>query len=71
MEIILEQAKKVAQAAELFVVSSQETPIHFEANRLKHIQSKHSNITALRIIRKGRIGYSVTTKLNNIGELIV
>ncbi len=70
MEKILEQAKKVAQAAEVFLVSSEETPVQFEANRLKHIQSKQSQILALRIIKKGRIGYSVTTNLDDAKGLV-
>jgi len=70
MEKILERAKKVSEAAEVFMVSSEETPVQFEANRLKHIQSKQSQIAALRIIRKGRIGYSVTTNLDDIKGLV-
>ncbi len=70
MERILDQAKKVAQAAEVFVVTSEETPVNFEANRLKNIQSRQSQMAALRIITKGRIGYSVTTNLNDVSALI-
>ena len=66
MEKILDQAKKVAQAAEVFVVTSEETPVQFEANRLKNIQSRQSQMAALRIITKGRIGYSVTSNLNDV-----
>jgi PmbA protein len=62
MEDILARAKKVAEAAEVFVVASESTPVQFEANRLKHIQAKQSTSVALRIIRQGRIGYSVTTQ---------
>lgn len=35
MQSILELAKKVAEEAEVFVVSSKDTPVGFEANRLK------------------------------------
>jgi PmbA protein len=61
VENILTQAKKVAEEAEVFAVSSEETPVQFEANRLKHIQSKQSTSVALRIIREGRIGYATAT----------
>ncbi len=61
MENILAQAKKVAEEAEVFVVSSADTTVQFEANRLKHIQSKQSRSIALRIIRQGRIGYATAT----------
>jgi PmbA protein len=70
MEKILDQAKKVAQAAEVFLVTSEETPVQFEANRLKNIQSRQSQIAALRIITKGRIGYSVTTNPDDVSALI-
>lgn len=65
MEDILKQARKVAEEAEVFMVSSEETPVQFEANRLKHIQHKQSTSVALRIVRQGRIGYAVATELND------
>jgi len=58
MEDILARAKNVAEEAEVFMVSSEETPVQFEANRLKHIQSKQSTRVTLRIVRQGKIGYS-------------
>ncbi|MFC1937679.1 TldD/PmbA family protein [Chloroflexota bacterium] len=70
MEDILARAKKVAEEAEVFTVSSEETPVQFEANRLKHIQSKQRTSTALRIIRDGRIGYATTTELDNRAALV-
>ncbi|MBA7478733.1 hypothetical protein ES707_14161 [subsurface metagenome] len=70
MEEILAQAKKVAEEAEVFMFSSEETPVQFEANRLKHIQSKQSRSVALRIIKNGKIGYASTTKLNESRELV-
>ena len=70
MEKILDQAQKVAEAAEVFLVSSEETPVQFEADRLKYIQSKQSRSAALRIIRRGKIGYSVTTNLDDVQSLV-
>ncbi|MFC1939196.1 TldD/PmbA family protein [Chloroflexota bacterium] len=70
MENILAQARKVAEEAEVFMVSSEETPVQFEANRLKHIQSKQSTSVALRIIRQGRIGYATATELKNSQSLV-
>ncbi len=70
MEEILALARKVAEAAEVFMVSSEETPIQFEANRLKHIQSKQSTTVALRLIRQGKLGYATTTELNGRPELV-
>jgi len=65
VESILEKAKKVADEAEVFMVSSEETPVQFEANRLKHIQSKQSTSVALRIIKQGKIGYATATDLGS------
>jgi PmbA protein len=70
VEDILARARKVAEAAEVFMVTSEETPVQFEANRLKHIQSKQASFVALRIIREGRVGYAVSTDLNDRQKLI-
>jgi PmbA protein len=70
VEDILAQAKKVAEEAEVFTVSSEETPVQFETNRLKHIQSKQSTSVALRIIKEGRLGYATTTDVGDTQNLI-
>jgi PmbA protein len=62
MESILERAKKVAEEAEVFSVSHRETEALFEANRLKIVQTKESKGMALRLIKKGRIGFAASTK---------
>ena len=61
MEELLNLARKVAEEAEVFRVSSEETPVSFEANRLKAIQSKQSNSVSLRIIKNGRLGYAAAS----------
>jgi len=70
VEQILAQAKRVAEEAEVFMVSGEETPVQFEANRLKHIQSKQSSGVALRIIREGKTGYATTTELGDSQNLV-
>ena len=70
MEQILAQAKKVAEEVEVFMVSSEQTPVQFEANRLKHIQSKQGSYVALRIIRGGKMGYATTTELGDSQNLV-
>jgi PmbA protein len=70
VERLLAQAKKRAEAAEVFTVSAEETTAQFEANRLKHIQSKQSTSIALRIIKEGRLGYATTTELGDVKNLI-
>lgn len=58
MEAILARAMKEAEAAEVFTVSSMETVIRFEANRLKQVQTRQETSLALRVIRQGRVGYA-------------
>jgi len=70
VEQILAQAKKVAEEAEVFIISSEETPVQFKANRLKYIQTKQNTTVALRIVRQGKLGYAATTKLDDSQNLI-
>jgi PmbA protein len=58
MEELLDLARKSADKAEVFRVSSEEVPVHFQANRLKSIDSKQSTSVSLRIIKNGRLGYA-------------
>jgi PmbA protein len=58
VEEILSAAKKIAQQAEVFQVSSRIIPVNFEANRLKEIQAKESTINALRLIKDGKLGFA-------------
>lgn len=70
MEHLLAKAKKVAEQAEVFIVSSRETPIRFEANRLKQIQGKENTSVALRIIKKGKVGLAAASGLDDMETLI-
>ena len=70
MENILAQAKQAAEEAEVFMVTAEETPVQFEANRLKHIQSKQSSYTALRIVKNGRVGYAISSGTSGSRDLV-
>jgi PmbA protein len=70
MENILARAREVAEEAEVFQVSSEETQVRFEANRLKRIQTKQQTSVALRLVRQGRIGYATTTGTGDGRELV-
>jgi PmbA protein len=61
MENILRLARKSAEEAEVFSVSTEETPVQFQANRLKSIESKQSSSVSLRIIKNGRLGYAAAS----------
>ncbi len=58
MEEILARARKVAEQAEVFQFVSQRTPVKFEANLLKQIQTKENTATALRLIKDGKTGFA-------------
>jgi PmbA protein len=70
MEEILEAARKVAEEAEIFWVSSEQTPIRFEANRLKGIDSRQSTGVSLRLVKNGRLGYAAASGEIDIQQLI-
>lgn len=67
---LLHSAEKVAEQAEVFWTSSQETLVHFEANRLKQVQAKENSSAALRIFRGGKLGFSVASGLSDMGTLL-
>ena len=70
MEEILARAKKVAQTAEVFQVSSEETIVRFEANKLKQLQTSQSTSVALRVVNNGRIGYATMTGTGDGTQLV-
>jgi len=70
MDKILALAKKVAEEAEVYMVSSEETPVQFESNRLKNTQYKQSQSVALRIIKNGKTGYATSTNMENAQKLV-
>ena len=70
MEKILALAKKVAEEAEVYMVSSEETPVQFESNRLKNTQYKQSQTVALRVIKNGKTGYATSTSMENARQLV-
>ncbi|MBM3182761.1 MAG: TldD/PmbA family protein [Chloroflexi bacterium] len=70
MDDILSQAQKVAEQAEVFQATTQTTPVRFEANRLKQIQTKESTTTALRLVKNGRIGFAQVNGFVKPKELV-
>ena len=61
MEKLLQQACKKVDSAEIFKVKSKTIPVSFEVNRLKSIDISESEGKALRVINKGKIGFSSFT----------
>ncbi len=69
-EELLQRARESAEEAEVYVVETDETPVSFEANRLKSINTRRSRTTALRIIKDGRIGLAAGAGPQDAGELV-
>src|SRR6266545_8340896 len=59
-----------AQQAEVFAVRTEETPVRFEANRLKEVSSRQTSGAALRVIVDGRIGFASSTRGGDLEELV-
>ena len=70
LEEILERAKRVAEQAEVFHTVQEDTPVSFEANRLKEVDTRESAGVALRIIKDGHVGFSSTTNTSDIQGLV-
>ena len=69
-EIVKKAISQGAQQAEVFWVNSRSTPVGFEANRLKEMQTRENTGVALRLVKNGRIGFSSTTNMDDIDGLV-
>ncbi len=69
-ERVLDRARAVAQEAEIFSISSRETPVSFEANRLKELQTREVRGLALRLVVNGRLGLASSTRWGDPAELV-
>lgn len=70
LEQILKLASGRTEAAEVYYLSSQDTPVEFENNRLKSLQTKALQGVALRVISKGRLGFASSTDLTRLDDLV-
>ncbi len=70
LENLIAEAKNSTNAAEAYYLSSEDTPIEFENNRLKTLQTKAQQGVALRVIVNGKIGFASSTDLNRLDELV-
>lgn len=70
IEKILDLARAKGLEAEVYYQASQDTPIEFETNRLKSLQTKATEGVALRVIKDGRLGFASSTDLSRLEELV-
>ena len=67
---VLRSARRKAEQAEVFLVSSRAMTMQFEANELKQVQTRESSSTALRIFREGRIGFAIASGWGGLDALV-
>lgn len=70
VEQLLELAQPRVDSAEVYYVASQDTPISFENNRLKSLETKALRGVALRVIHNGRLGFASSTDLTRLNDLV-
>ncbi|MDP6101551.1 MAG: TldD/PmbA family protein, partial [Dehalococcoidia bacterium] len=70
MEELVDRARRVAEEAEVFRVEVEETPVIFEANRLKQLMTRQSRSVSLRLVHKGRIGFAISSGVEDVGALV-
>lgn len=70
MEKLLQEVGKKVDSAELFKIKSKTVPVNFEVNRLKSIDISENEGKALRVINKGRIGFSSSTGSEGFDSLV-
>lgn len=71
MRDLLNKAKQKAQQVELYQISMTETPVRYENNVLKGIDSSEKQVNALRIVKDGKLGFatSTNTDLNQLLDM--
>jgi PmbA protein len=70
-EPILTAARRAgASQAEVYAVQMEETPVRFEANKLKELNARHTSGAALRVIAGGRIGFASSTRPGDVEDLV-
>ena len=69
-EEILARASSAGDEAEVFHVVSSSTPVHFEASAVKAVDSNEAAGAALRIIKDGRVGFSSSSDLERVDDLV-
>jgi len=61
MEQLITLALGQSQQAEVYRARGASTLVHFEANRVKQVEHRQSDSTALRLVRDGRMGFAAAS----------
>ena len=63
---ILEQARKKADAAEVLYDEAESAGVRFQDNQLKSVSGSSSSGVGLRVIHRGRLGFSCTNDFDSV-----
>ncbi len=66
---LLDRASGRVELAEVYAYDTTSTPVDFEANRLKSLETKDTRGIALRVVKDGRVGLATTTRLRAGSDL--
>jgi PmbA protein len=69
-EQVLDLARDRVAQAEVYAYETADTPVDFEANRLKALETNESRGVALRVVKNGRVGLATTTRLDDLQALV-
>ncbi len=67
---LLEQARKKADAAEVLYDEAESAGVRFQDNQLKSVSGSSSSGVGLRVIHRGRLGFSCTNDFHAVDRLI-
>ncbi len=69
-EQVLALARRSSSWAEVYMASEEETPVAFEANRLRSIETRQARELALRVVVEDRIGFASSSNLDDPKALV-
>jgi PmbA protein len=70
IDTVLSKVRGAADAAEVYYEDSESRPVEFENNKVKYVATKSGRGVGLRVIHRGRIGFSSTSDFGRIDELV-
>lgn len=70
MKELLSKAAGLADQAELFIQTSEEQSVTFQANKLKDISRSESHAQTLRLIKEGKLGSAQSSKPGSESDLL-
>lgn len=70
IDTVLAKCRGRVQSAEVIAFHGQSMPVEFRTGKLHSVEHKESTGLGLRVIKEGRIGFSSTTDLSKLDQLV-